>query len=122
MGLDMYVNITTERFDTDVDFTPTIECTELHYWRKHPNLHGWMEQRYRLKCGTNEIFNCCTLKLTPLDLDELEAAVRNGNLPQTRGFFFGETLGDEIPDDLEFIRKARGALGNGFTVFYDSWW
>lgn len=122
MGLDMYAYITNERFLTDVDFKPTIECIELHYWRKHPNLHGWMEQRYRLKGGIEESFNCCTLKITPLDLDELEAAIKGGKLPPTTGFFFGESLGDETDDDLEFIRKARGALANGFTVFYDSWW
>lgn len=122
MGLDMYACITTERFDTDVDFKPSGEDHELHYWRKHPNLHGWMEQRYRLKGGAQESFNCVTLKLAPTDLDDLEAAVRSGSLPETSGFFFGVSDGSEREDDLCFIRKARGALANGFTLYYTSWW
>mgnify|MGYP002652510931 CR=1 FL=1 len=56
------------------------------------------------------------------DLDRLEADIRAGNLPPTSGFFFGETDGSETNDDLEFIAKARGAIANGKTVFYDSWW
>ncbi|ODR91767.1 hypothetical protein A8M32_08600 [Sinorhizobium alkalisoli] len=28
------------------------EATALHYWRKHPNLHGWMERLYREEGGT----------------------------------------------------------------------
>ncbi len=43
MGLDMYAMVTNEQFDSEVDFKPE-RTSELHYWRKHPNLHGWMEQ------------------------------------------------------------------------------
>ena len=33
-----------------LDNTPRI-----HYWRKHPNLHGWMAGRYYEKGGTDEM-------------------------------------------------------------------
>lgn len=122
MGLDMYASITAERFDTDVDFTPTGDVHELFYWRKHPDLHGWMEQRYRLKGGKEQVFNCARLKLDHNDLNELECAIRHRRLPKTAGFFFGESDGSEIQDDLDFIAKARGALAQGYTLFYDSWW
>jgi hypothetical protein len=45
MGLDMYAMTTTEAVADAVDFKVGI-AAELHYWRKHPNLHGWMEALY----------------------------------------------------------------------------
>jgi hypothetical protein len=52
----------------------------------------------------------------------LEAAVRGEALPETTGFFFGESTPEHQADDLEFIAAARTAIGAGLTVFYDSWW
>jgi len=43
-------------------------------------------------------------------------------LPDTEGFFFGKSDGTEQADDLTFIAKAREAIAQGQTVFYDSWW
>ncbi|MDF1600947.1 phosphoglycerate kinase [Mesorhizobium sp. YIM 152430] len=121
MGLDMYAAILHEPPATPVDFKAE-EGGELHYWRKHPNLHGWMEQLYRAKGGTAECFNCVNLQLTAEDLDRLEAAIRQRALPHTEGFFFGASDGSEIEDDLRFVAKAREALAEGLSVFYSSWW
>lgn len=41
MGLDMYAHFLFEAPATAVDFE-VANYGELHYWRKHPNLHGWM--------------------------------------------------------------------------------
>ena len=120
MGLDMYAMTIEHAPARPVDFE-TRDAAELHYWRKHPNLHGWMQGLYGEKGGT-QTFNCTPVLLTIADLDRLEADIRAGNLPPTSGFFFGETDGSETNDDLEFIAKARGAIANGKTVFYDSWW
>lgn len=120
MGLDMYAFTTTEDTKTDFGFK-VVTAEELHYWRKHPNLHGWMEALYRARGGT-ESFNCVPLKLTADDLDRLEAAICGSDLPATEGFFFGVSDGSETEDDLDFIAKARKALAEGKTVFYDSWW
>lgn len=120
MGLDMYALTTTEPLETDFGFKPD-QAEALHYWRKHPNLHGWMEDLYHAR-GGEALFNCVTLKLTTADLDRLEADIRGGTLPPTQGFFFGETDGTEVEDDLAFIAKARAAIAEGKTVFYDSWW
>src|SRR5262249_49598843 len=98
------------------------EATELHYWRKHPNLHGWMEKLYVEKGGSAEIFDCVNVQLEKADLDRLEADIKAGCLPCTNGFFFGESNGSEISDDLAFIGKAREALSAGLAVFYSSWW
>lgn len=54
MGLDMYACTLREQPATPVDFKAE-EVSELHYWRKHPNLHGWMEQLYREKGGTDHL-------------------------------------------------------------------
>lgn len=125
MGLDMYAFVTASgAIAQDVDFdTSALPATsELHYWRKHPNLHGWMEQLYFAKGGQREVFNCTPVRLTLDDLAELELAITSGNLPPTSGFFFGESDGSENKDDLAFVAKAREAIEAGEDVFYDSWW
>lgn len=121
MGLDMYALTTDEKITAPVDFKAE-EIAELHYWRKHPNLHGWMEHLYREKGGEAEVFNCVNVELTPDDLDSLEEAIKAGTLPETCGFFFGQSDGSEVEDDLAFIAKAREAIAAGKTVFYSSWW
>ncbi len=117
----MYAMTTTEAVADAVDFKVGI-AAELHYWRKHPNLHGWMEALYYEKGGSSDRFNCVPVVLSAGDLDRLEADVKGGDLPYTEGFFFGESDGREIDDDLAFIAKARQAIAAGQTVFYDSWW
>lgn len=110
------------------------EKEELAYWRKHPNLQGWMENLWESKgkpglpedsnpSGFGSDFNCIPLELTKDDLDNLEGAITNASLPDTVGFFFGSNS-DAIygQQDLEFVQKAREALDNGLTVCYDSWW
>lgn len=121
MGLDMYAHYLHNAPAKPVDFDVE-NYGELHYWRKHPNLHGWMERLYRAKGGQDATFNCVNLVLTPEDLDRLEADIRAGNLPRTSGFFFGESDGSEVEDDLRFIAKARSAIAEGLTVYYSSWW
>ena len=52
----------------------------------------------------------------------VEHTVRHGRLPKTTGFFFGESDGSELEDDLDFIAKAREALAADKFVYYTSWW
>ena len=82
MGLDMYAMITTQAHPAAVDFR-TEKVQELHYWRKHPNLHGWMCDLYYSKGGSAEIFNLVPVALTLEDLDRLQEDIRNGSLPPT---------------------------------------
>lgn len=121
MGLDMYANTTKRRPKSPIDFATKDSDQQLHYWRKHPNLHGWMERVYRIKGGIEE-FNCATVQLTRFDIDMLEAAIREGQLPETDGFFNGGSDGSERDDDLEFVAKARSAIAHGLTVYYRAWW
>lgn len=92
------------------------------YWRKHPNLHGWMENLYYEKGGDADVFNCVEVELTLDDIEDLESDIENDNLPQTTGFFFGESAPDRKEEDLEFIEKAKEAIKDGYTIVYTSWW
>ncbi len=120
MGLDMYAYKTLDTIDSPVDFS-VATALELHYWRKHANLHGWMQSLYYEKGGQHE-FNCVPVVLTTEDLLRLEQDVLGGELPVTGGFFFGESDGSETADDLAFIAAARLAIAQGYAVYYDSWW
>jgi hypothetical protein len=121
MGLDMYALTTTADIPA-VDFDEPEDATQLFYWRKHPDLHGWMEALYRSKGGTDEKFDLNPVRLEGGDIDALEAAVRADELPFTEGFFFGESQPEDKQHDLDFIQKARAALTKGMKVFYISWW
>ena len=95
---------------------------ELAYWRKHPNLQGWMEQLWREKGGEGD-FNCVDVELTLEDLEQLEASIEGAELPATEGFFFGNDSDDLYREgDLEFIREARQHLSDGYKIVYTSWW
>ena len=96
---------------------------EIAYWRKHPNLHGWMERLAESKNVQYNTFNGVELELTWEDLDELERAVTHGQLPSTQGFFFGNEADEHYKeDDLAFIKRARAELFLGLKVFYNSSW
>ena len=137
MGLDMYA-YTASRAGQQNDFyegaewdpelkesvNPTVtRPREIAYWRKHPNLHGWMEKLAHEKGLEYQTFNGVELELTWEDLVILERAVIHGQLPETVGFFFGNDSDDEYREqDLEFIRQARAELFVGLKVFYNSSW
>ena len=100
---------------------------EIAYWRKHPNLHGWMARLWLAREG-NELreldnFNGIELELDADDLDLLEYVVKERELPGTSGFFFGNDADDYYyNDDLKFIQMARAEMFLGFKVFYNSSW
>ncbi len=120
MGLDMFAYKTTDPI-AEVDFKAHEGDEQIAYWRKHPNLHGWMEALYHRKGGTQK-FNCATLRLDAADIDALEQAINENGLPHTTGFFFGQSEPDDNETDRTFIAAARLALAEGYSVYYDSWW
>ena len=125
MGLDMYAwRVKANEVENDFDIAENAETEELFYWRKHHDLHGWMERLYRDKGGTAASFNCVKVRLTKEDLERLAADVMANKLPQTTGFFFGVNPpdADSIENDMEFIGKALDAVLKGDAVYYDSWW
>ena len=137
MGLDMHVyrmkftpteevdfndEIYGKDQDGEIDYGNSIVKTEeVAYWRKHPDLHGWMQKLYEEKGGEDKSFNGDPVVLTLADLDRLEDDILGGNLPKTTGFFFGES-GEISLKDLEFVLDARKAIQEGDTIYYDSSW
>jgi hypothetical protein len=135
MGLDMYAYVAAKagqndeywesaQLDTETKeyVSPVSKPRELAYWRKHPNLHGWMHRLWTDQ-GNSGDFNGDELELTREDLDLLEYAVVNGELPGTSGFFFGDDADEYYREqDLKFIREARAELFMGLKVFYNSSW
>ena len=130
MGLDMYA-FRVKAEDVIDDFNVRDDSMgrkepleELAYWRKHHDLHGWMERLYRAKGGDKESFNCVPVRLSMDDLNLLESDILNNRLPETQGFFFGTNPPDEYSreQDMAFISKAKISIANGAAVYYDSWW
>lgn len=129
MGLDMYAwRVKAEDAIGDFEIARNEEevgkVEEMFYWRKHHDLHGWMERLYRAKGGTKESFNCVSVRLTMEDLQNLEHDVLNNKLPETQGFFFGTNPPDQysMEQDMKFIAEAKTAIAMGDAVYYDSWW
>lgn len=136
MGLDMYAYVAT-RAGQERDFWATAEAAEgttdfvsrtverpreIAYWRKHPGLHGFFKAEWE-SLGNEGNFNGDELEITWDMLERLEYDVRNGELPETRGFFFGNDASDYYREqDLEFIKNARAELFLGLKVFYNSSW
>ena len=142
MGLDMYAYVASKRGQYN-EFNETAELdattnefvsetvtkpVELAYWRKHPSLHGWMEQLWERKGRPRQsvgwpIFNGIELELTWDDLDDLERAIRHGKLPDNEGFFFGSPADNHYYEqDLEFVNNAKAEVFLGLKVFYNSSW
>ena len=142
MGLDQYAYVAAkegeydqyyEEYDADDDAKTVTKPREIAYWRKHPNLQGWMENlwKFRLLAKGKEpkestwgsSFNGIELELTWEDLEQLEADINEGLLPRTSGFFFGDDSSDYYKEqDLEFIKQARSEIFCGLRVFYNSSW
>ena len=135
MGLDQYAYARPPRkrnSDNDI---------QIGEWRKHNRLQGWMEDLWQSKgCpNANEDgdFNCAVLPLTSEDIDSLEEAILNFELPETDGFFFGSdsyfwTDENDEPhsdndywykeSDLQFVKDARKALKKKHRIFYSCWY
>ncbi len=130
MGLDQYAYVANKAGQLSGIESKTRIIAK---WRKHPNLQGWMEMLWFKKGSpTRDLeydakyrssFNGVELELTWEDIDDLEIAIKNKELPATSGFFFGNNSDDQYYNhDLTFVRNARTELFSGLKVFYNSSW
>lgn len=142
MGLDMYAyagregqSAAYQSQDGDwdpitqewVSKGPVTKPIELAYWRKHPSLHGWMEELWEAKgrpgYPPDADFNGIELELTWEEIDMLEKDIKSGQLPLTEGFFFGKPADNHYYEqDLKFCIDAKAEIFLGFKVFYNSSW
>lgn len=128
MGLDQYAYVASK---ANAEWNDS-DKQDLAYWRKHPNLQGWMERLWVEKGCPNidgesndRSFNGVEVELTWEDIDRLEQDIESGAVAAlgTVGFFFGEASDYYYRErDLEFCRNARAELFLKRRVFYNSSW
>ena len=119
MGLDMYLqgekffwtnweNPDTNRKEDALEVRSV--RVKLGYWRKHPNLHG-----YIVKTFADGLDECQEIELDRENISQIMEAVKARKLPETAGFFFGRSANDddgeaeieaEIEDDLTQLQAA----------------
>ena len=112
MGLDMH--LTGEKFtmpdwdnpknDEMVDgFRLKNRELDLGYWRKHPDLHGYIVQTF---AGGED--TCQRIQLTVEEIEKIILAIEENQLPHTEGFFFGSSENDEEQkkETIEILTKA----------------
>lgn len=107
MGLDMYLE--GDNFylydHPRRKSSPPIkrEVAELGYWRKHPNLHGYIVNTFAE--GLDE---CQNIDLSKEDMQQIIEAIRKRELPHTSGFFFGESedSDEQIAHDVAIFETA----------------
>jgi hypothetical protein len=113
MGLDMYLRgekyFWSNRRNPEVNrkedgFKVETITVQLGYWRKHPNLHGFIVSSFA--DGRDE---CQPIELDHEDLAKIINAVKQKRLPPTTGFFFGASDNDQrqINEDVTTLERAR---------------
>ena len=114
MGLDMY--LTGEKYfytyppdqariAHEDGFEVRSHILRLGYWRKHPNLHGYIVNNYADGEDT-----CQSIFLDENHIEEIIAAITAETLPHTEGFFFGASDGTEKDEDLKIFTAALAWL------------
>jgi hypothetical protein len=86
--------------------------SEFAYWRKFYALHEWMSKLYYKKGGTDESFNCNTVRVDPSDLIDLQIFAYESDV----------LTAEDVEDINKFIYKCHKAHKQQKVVFYDSWW
>jgi len=110
MGLDMH--LTGEKYQwTDYNnpennpmedgFRVKSRQLELGYWRKHPNLHGYIVQEFA--GGVDE---CQEIELSEENMEQIIGAIEDKNLPETSGFFFGQSSDSDDQNSVEQLEAA----------------
>ena len=123
MGLDMSLEGHKDHATSGGKERPT--CSDGHpissttldlgYWRKHPNLHGYIVKTYAK--GKDE---CQQILLNADQLEDIACAIELDRLPHTEGFFFGTSdwHEDEKTKNAATFRKASEWL-KGQDVWCD---
>jgi hypothetical protein len=108
MGLDMYLFGKKYLYwqhegqpVTEDGFPLKEKKLELGYWRKHPDLHGYIVEKY-----ADGDDNCEEIELGITEIEDIIDAIKTKRLPKTSGFFFGESTPDRDPESLEILEKA----------------
>lgn len=122
MGLDMFLTGRKYLSKYDKGYVPLEHCGrkakavefDLGYWRKHPNLHGYIVNTFAE--GKDE---CQEIPLGKEDIQKIINAVNNDDLPHTKGFFFGVS-GDVNSSDKEEREWALKEKQRTLEVFSEA--
>ena len=74
---------------------------ELGYWRKHPDLHGFIVETFA--DGRDD---CQEIWLDWEHIKQIIEAIKDKKLPKTSGFFFGESDGTEDEESIKIFESA----------------
>jgi hypothetical protein len=120
MGLDMYLKgrkwvDTYAHQRTKVDgYTVTNVQLQIGYWRKHPDLHG-----YIIKHFSGGFDDCKPIELSSAELRQIAKAIRSGELPKTEGPFFGNSEVYQASVDYDATVFERAADWIDSAPLYD---
>ena len=144
MGLDMYLNsriyhsgitydenkkMRERKLETVEGYKKKATEIEIAYWRKHPNLHGYIVKTFNK--GEDD---CRPIELTPENLNQIANAIEKNELPFTQGCFFGSSEDHEEgkKENIKIFRDAsvwldkklieRPQNGDWFSIHYEASW
>ncbi len=104
MGLDMYIIGGDDK--------------EIAYWRKHPDLHG-----YIVKTFADGEDDCQPIPLDAEKIGYIMEAVESNTLPKTTGFFFGDSSWHNAPETLDQLQEVLDYISRtGKSVYYQASW
>ena len=112
MGLSQYIYVTekTKLKDngTDLaDYAAIRDDKEFFEWRKHWDLHGFLEQVY-LKKGGKEPATWDVIQLNEKDIDDLKYALDKNELPWNKKCFVWDNSTESKQEQTnEFVDKAK---------------
>lgn len=127
MGLDMYLyGVISEEPKGEKEGRPISQVktyVNLGYWRKHPNLHGYIVKEF---AQGHDL--CQEIWLDESRLRRLIMTIKEEQLPYTEGFFFGASDGTEkeldltvLNDALEWLRKPPKEGSYKSVIYRASW-
>lgn len=112
MGLDMYLEGRKHlhRKRSEDNYPVSSITLDLGYWRKHPNLHGYIVANF----AENGEDDCKPIELDAEKLQQIIKAVGERKLSHTEGVFFGTSdLSDEaVAEDLKILTGALSWLNS----------
>ena len=144
MGLDMYLSsriyhsgitydenkkMRVRKHEIVEGFKKKATEIEIAYWRKHPNLHG-----YIVKTFNKGDDNCRPIELTPENLNQIADAIEKNELPYTEGCFFGSSEDHEKQKEINikvfrdastWLKKKlveKSQHGDWFSIHYEASW
>ena len=99
-----------------------VPLAQLHYWRKHSDLEGYMSSIWHEQNPGKGDFNCEFLELTEDIINEVIELSQTKGFSEASGFGWGQTYDEDHEVTIQAMQKALKYMKDGYKVFYSSWW